>query len=96
MTTIDHVKLADDGRIVIPASARRELGLKSGDMLILESDGVSILLRTTETVLEETQAYFRQFLQPGDNVVDELLAERRAEARRDDLIADGGSTHDRD
>lgn len=84
MTTIEHVKLADDGRIVIPATARRELGLKSGDTLVLESDGTSLLIRTAETVLEETQAYFRQYLTPGQSVVEELIAERRAEAAREE------------
>lgn len=80
MTTFEHVQLAPDGRIVIPAAARKELGLKSGDTLVLESDGTSLLIRTAEAVLEETQAYFRQFLTPGVSEVDELIAERRAEA----------------
>jgi AbrB family looped-hinge helix DNA binding protein len=80
MTTFEHVQLAPDGRIVIPASARKELGLKSGDTLVLESDGTSLLIRTAEAVLEETQDYFRQFLQPGVSEVDGLIAERRLEA----------------
>jgi AbrB family looped-hinge helix DNA binding protein len=84
MNTVEHVKLNDDGRIVIPAAARRELGLKSGDTLILESDGTSLLIRTAEAVLEETQTYFRQFVTPGESVVDELIAERRAEAAHEE------------
>lgn len=84
MSTLEHVRLADDGRIVIPAATRRELGLRAGDTLVLESDGDSILMRTPEAVLHDTQAYFRQFLAPGESVVDELLADRRAEVARED------------
>lgn len=84
MHTVEHVQLAPDGRIVIPVSARKELGLKSGDTLVLESDGTCLLIRTAEAVLEESQAYFRQFVTHGESVVDELLAERRAEAAREE------------
>jgi AbrB family looped-hinge helix DNA binding protein len=83
MTTFEHVQLAPDGRIVIPASVRKELGLKSGDALVLESDGTSLLIRTAEAVLQETQDYFRQFLQPGVSEVDELIAERQSEAAQE-------------
>ena len=95
MNTVEHVKLAEDGRIVIPATARRELGLKSGDTLILESDGTSLLIRTAETVLEETQAYFRQFVTPGESLVDELIADRRAEAVRDEIETQAMLSQDR-
>jgi AbrB family looped-hinge helix DNA binding protein len=84
MNTIEHVQLAPDGRIVIPATARKELGLKSGDTLVLESDGTSLLIRSVDVVLHETQEYFRQFLKPGESVVDELIADRRAEAVREE------------
>lgn len=78
--TIEHVKLGEDGRIVIPVSARRELGLQPGEILVIESDGVSLLVRSRETVLRETQDYFQQFTTPGVSEVDALIADRRAEA----------------
>ena len=77
---IEHVRLGDDGRIVIPAAARRDLGLVPGQTLVVESDGDSLLVRTADAALRETQGYFRQFLTPCVSVVDELIADRRAEA----------------
>ncbi|WP_020472300.1 AbrB/MazE/SpoVT family DNA-binding domain-containing protein [Zavarzinella formosa] len=81
---IEHVKLGEDGRIVIPATLRRELGLHSGETLVVECDGESLLVRRHETVLRETQDYFRQFVTPGASIVDELIADRRDEAARDE------------
>lgn len=83
--SVDHVTLGADGRIVIPAFARRELGLQAGDTLVLESDGTSLLLRSVETVLQETQAYFQQFTKQGVSEVDALISERRAEAAQEDV-----------
>jgi AbrB family transcriptional regulator (stage V sporulation protein T) len=82
-TTSFHSRVGEDGRIVIPAPARKELDLKPGDTVVIESDGHSLLLRSYAEIIKETQAYFRQFVQPGVSVVDELIAERQAEAARE-------------
>lgn len=79
-----HTHLGEDGRVVIPARVRRELKLKPGDTLVAESDGQSLLLRSYDQVLQETQEYFRQFVPPVTSVVDELIAERRDEAAHED------------
>ena len=81
----ERVTLAPDGRIVIPAAARKELGFHSGQTLLLESDGTSLLVRSSDEVLRETQDYFLQFTTPGVSEVDALIAERRDEARRDGI-----------
>ncbi len=80
---IEHVKLGEDGRLVIPAALRKEIGIRAGDTVVVESDGDSLLLRSYDQVLRETQDYFRQFARPGVSVVDELIADRRAEAARE-------------
>ena len=81
---VEHVKLGDDGRIVIPAPLRHSIGIKPGDTLVVESDGDSLLIRSQDAVLRETQTFFRQFATPGMSVVDELIADRRAEAAQDE------------
>src|SRR5687768_1570516 len=80
MVSTEH----EDGRIVIPAKVRRHLNLKPGDTLVAESDGQSLLLRSYDQVLQATQEFFRQFVPPGTSAVEELIAERRAEAARED------------
>ncbi len=61
--------------------------------MVIESDGDSLLVRPADAVLRETQDYFRRFTTPNVSVVDELIADRRAEAARDE--AEGTRTpHD--
>ena len=79
---IEHVKLGEDGRMIIPAAARRELGLTPGETLVVESDGDSLLVRRHDTVLREDRDYFRQFA-GRERVIDELIADRRADAERE-------------
>ena len=59
------------------------LGLKDGDGVVLEHEGGSVRLVTPDAVLDEVQAYFRQGMPEGVSLVEELLAERREEARRE-------------
>jgi AbrB family looped-hinge helix DNA binding protein len=82
-----HAKVISGGKIVIPAELRREFGIKDGDSLVVERDGNGgLVLKTYEQVVHEVQAEFRAMM-PKDyqgSVVDELIAERRAEAARED------------
>ncbi len=89
LTTCFPATLGDDGRLTIPADARRQLNLAPGQPLLVESDGDSLLVRSYDAVLRETQGYFRQFLTPGEGVVDGLIADRRAEAAREAADAAG-------
>jgi AbrB family looped-hinge helix DNA binding protein len=84
MSEIFHVKLADDGRMVIPAPLRHRLGLHPGDALVIEAEETSLRVRSQADVLKEAQSYFRQFVAPGISVVDELLAERRTAAAQEE------------
>lgn len=81
--TTEHVRVAADGRIVIPAAIRHELGFLPGDALVLESDGDSLLVRRFDAVIRETQEAFAPYRVDGRSIVDELIADRRAEAARE-------------
>jgi AbrB family transcriptional regulator, stage V sporulation protein T len=79
-----HGTLIKGGKIVIPADLRRELGFHEGDTLVFEREGDSLVLKTYANVVREVQATFKAML--GDSsrsMVDELIAERRAEALRE-------------
>lgn len=77
------LQLGNRGRIVLPAAVRHRLDLKQGDRLILsvEADG-TLLLQGARTLAQRLQGMFAE-LAPGVDLADELLADRRAEARRD-------------
>lgn len=82
-----HAKVIAGGKIVIPAELRREFGIKDGDSLVIERDDKGgLVLKTYAQVVKEVQAAFRAMLKPGHsgNAVDELIAERRAEAAQED------------
>jgi AbrB family looped-hinge helix DNA binding protein len=73
------IVIGRQGRIVIPADVRRELGLAAGDRLHLHlADGRLVLERQSDAVaaLRRIGAVIPQ----TRSLVDELLAERRATA----------------
>jgi len=73
-------KIAHCGRLVIPAKHRRALGLKTGDEVILRVvDGELRILSRTEAV-RRAQELVRRHVRKERSLVDELSAERRAEA----------------
>ncbi|TAK33473.1 MAG: AbrB/MazE/SpoVT family DNA-binding domain-containing protein [Chloroflexota bacterium] len=77
------VTVGPQGRLVIPAGIRRRLGLKSGDKLLVRIQGQSIVLEERETVLARVKGCFDAV--PRDvSLVDELIAERRAAAEREE------------
>jgi len=80
---IEYVKIGDDGRVVIPASLRKELNIRPGDTLVIESDGDSLLVRGYDRVLKEVQAAFADIAPPNVLISEELLSDRRAEADRE-------------
>jgi len=68
---------------VIPALLREELGLREGDVLDARVEGGRLVLESPLEILERLRRQFRQAAGDRD-LVAELIAEKRAEARRED------------
>ncbi len=83
-----HVRIANDGRVMIPATLRKRLGLHPGDTVVIEEEDNSARLSGYAQVLREVQTAFAPYRVSGLNVVDELIAERRAEAAKEDAELD--------
>jgi AbrB family looped-hinge helix DNA binding protein len=83
-----HIRISANGRIVIPAAMRERLDLKANDSVVLILEGSEIKLITYEENIRRIQQYFKQFAKPGVLWSDELIAERREEARREQAEAD--------
>lgn len=78
------VKVGPKGRVVVPAPIRRELGIEEGAELMARVDGDAIILEPRSAAIRRLQALFAHI--PRDrSLVDELIAERREEARREAL-----------
>ncbi len=72
------------GRVLIPAGIRKRLGVKPGaTVTITEGPSGRIVLEPALALLREAQDYFRSIAPPGVLWSDELIAERREEARRE-------------
>jgi AbrB family looped-hinge helix DNA binding protein len=81
----ESTKIAEGGRVVIPAAFRKELGLRPGDELIMRIEEGGIRLETYAQGLRRVQAMVAKYIpRDGRSLVDELIAERRAEAARED------------
>jgi AbrB family looped-hinge helix DNA binding protein len=77
------VKVGPGGRIVIPARLREKLGVKPGDTVWLEEDNEQVRISSVRQAIRKAQALVRQYVPEGVSLVDELIAERRAEAERE-------------
>lgn len=80
---VQRAKLVSGGRLQVPADIRRALGLHDGDTVTMEVVGGRLHVRPYRDVIAEIQARLRKHLPPGVSLVDELIAERRAEAERE-------------
>ena len=81
----ETVKLSEGGRIVLPAKVRRALDLKCGDeLLVLVEDG-AIRLMTRAEGIRQAQRIAAPYVMGAPSMADELIAERRAEAAREEM-----------
>ncbi len=77
-----RLKVAPNGRVVIPAAARAAMGLDENGIITARLEDGVLKLTTPAVALAKLQALVRQ--NAGDrSLVDELIAERRAEAERE-------------
>jgi AbrB family looped-hinge helix DNA binding protein len=75
------VRLGPQGRLVVPADLRKELGLQEGAELAIRSDGRRLILEPRSEVLRRLR---RRFSDVSDvSLADELGADRGAEALRE-------------
>lgn len=84
MTHMAHTKVGPGGRIVVPAAFRQALGLKMGERVVMElCDGEMHLYTMLEAARRAQESFGASFAKDGRSLVDELIAERRAEALRE-------------
>jgi AbrB family looped-hinge helix DNA binding protein len=82
-TDTRRVRVDVAGRVVIPADLREHLGIRPGQELILVDEPNGMQLRTFAQAVRVAQEAFAPYRVPGVSVVDELLQERREEAKRE-------------
>ena len=78
------MKMSEGGRVVIPAEIRQAMDIKEGDTVLWELRDGKAQLTTRVAQLREAQTMVRRFVPAAVSLVDELIAERRAESARDE------------
>jgi AbrB family looped-hinge helix DNA binding protein len=77
-----RINVGPQGRIVIPARLRRSLAIEQGDTLVASLEEGRIVLEKREKVLARVRRRFEKV--PREvSLADELISERREEARRE-------------
>jgi AbrB family looped-hinge helix DNA binding protein len=78
--TIDtetRLRVNENGRVVIPASFRKALGINIGDEIVLRIEDDELRITTLKRRLQRAQTLVRKHVKPGTSLVDELIADRR-------------------
>lgn len=83
-----EVPVQENGRMILPADLRQELGVGKGSRVVLQRVGDRIELTTARLSRAQARARVRARFPDATNVVDEFLAERRAEAQRENAEAE--------
>jgi AbrB family looped-hinge helix DNA binding protein len=78
-----RLRLNANGRVVIPASVRKALGVEAGDDIILERNDDMFCLTTQQHRIRRAQGRAKKFLTPDTSLADELIAERREAAKNE-------------
>ena len=70
------IAVGQNGRVVIPASVRHQMGIKQGQRLLMRLEEGRIILEKTTDIINKLQARFKDV---PSSLSEELIKERRAE-----------------
>ena len=82
-TTETRLRVNENGRVVIPASFRKALGINIGDEVVLQIDDDELRITTVKLRVQRAQRLVRKHVKAGTSLVDELIAERREASKRE-------------
>ena len=83
MSNEARIRINENGRVVIPAEFRKALGVGAGDEIVLRMEEGELRITTMKQRIACAQKLTRKYVKPGVSLADELIAERRAAARRE-------------
>jgi bifunctional DNA-binding transcriptional regulator/antitoxin component of YhaV-PrlF toxin-antitoxin module len=77
------VKVDGSGRILLPAKVRKQMNLRKDSELIARFEKQQLVLNTRAEALRRAQEFFSKLRPAGTLWSEELIRERREEARRE-------------
>ena len=83
MENTTRTRVSENGRVVIPASFRKALGIEIGDEVVLELKQDELRITTQQQRIQRARERARKYLAKGVSLSRELLAERRKAAKHE-------------
>jgi AbrB family looped-hinge helix DNA binding protein len=86
---MNSIIMSENGRVLIPAALREQLGFKANTRIFIEVKDGSLILTSSALHYARLRTYFDQHLAPhvpktaGQDSVDEFIAERHAQVARE-------------
>jgi len=81
--SVETTRMSENGRVLIPASYRKALGFQPGETLTLRIDESGLHIQSRRQAILKIRENMKKYIKPGRSVSDELIAERRLEAKRE-------------
>jgi AbrB family looped-hinge helix DNA binding protein len=78
-----RTRVNENGRVVIPSSFRKALGIEIGDEVVLRIEDDELRITTQQRRIQRAQRRARQYIGSSVSLVDELLSERRRAAKKE-------------
>jgi AbrB family looped-hinge helix DNA binding protein len=82
MNQVLDVRVANNGRMVLPKSVREALGVSGGGAVILSVEGGVVTLTSLKQSISHAQDLYRHYV-TQDQSSDDFIQERRQEAARE-------------
>jgi AbrB family looped-hinge helix DNA binding protein len=76
-------RLNENGRIVIPAEIRKEMALNPGDIVVMVLEDGVLKIESQRTRIRQVQQSLSRLIPAGRRLSDELIENRRNEARQE-------------
>ncbi len=78
------VEVDSQGRVQLPSHLREAAGVSTGATVHIRVSGDAIEILSQRAALKRAHDIVRKFVPPGVSLVDDLIAERRREARKEE------------
>ncbi len=78
-----RMRVNENGRVVIPASFRKALGIHIGDEVVLRIEDDELRITTLKRRIARARRLVRKYVKPGTSLVDELIEDRHEAARHE-------------
>lgn len=79
-----RVRMTEGGRIVIPAAARKKLGLKVGDELMIDVDDFEIRIKSPIAAMRYARELLKANTVDTGYTMEDFFSDRREAARLED------------